>query len=125
MAIDLNKTMRPAEIDLANKLNGVGSHLFSGTWQQGDTITVNDLDKYSLFAVYVQGETTPILVFSNPRMVHFKGNGGIITATPVGWLYAVSASRNGNSLTLTAAGYQRIDTHAITLKTVTDIYGII
>lgn len=125
MAIDLNKTMRPAEIDIANEINKQGTQLFSGAWQEGTSITVANLDKYILFAVFLTNENVPILVNSMPTWANFRGCGGVITSTPRGYLYSCDAARSGNKLTLRKAAYQRIDNHAVTATTVSEIWGLI
>lgn len=126
MAIDLNKTMRPAEIDLANKINAIGTKLYDGTISSSSgSVTVDNLSNYSFFVCYLSGENVPIFVFSPPGAITFRGSGGFITNTPRGYIYSVGLNRSGNALTYSYAALQRIDNHAITQKDVSVIYGII
>lgn len=128
MTIDDTQTMRPAEIDIVNEINKQGKQLFNGTWQANTTITIPDLDKYMLFAVYLTNESVPIIVFSKSTFSGFRGSGGTITAasTPRGYLYSIQATRPGaNQLRLAQAAYQRIDNHTVTSTTVSEIWGIL
>ena len=125
MAIDLNKTMRPAEIDLANKVNSIGTRLFNGTIDANNNATVSDLDNYILFCVYLQGENVPIFVFSPPGSITFRGSGNFITNTPRIYIYSVALTRSGNTLAYSYAAIYRIDNQATTQKAISQIYGII
>lgn len=128
MTISLNQGMRSAEIEIIEKLNKVPSLIYEDLntgWAPGTTKDFPAIDDYCLFAVWLQNENIPIVLFSYRNSVHFKGGSAMITTTPEGYIYGIHGTRNGTEITLNFSGYQSVRTHAITQKNIVRIWGII
>lgn len=107
------------------KQQAIGTRLFSGTWSQGETKTVDGLNGYYLFAVLLQGAATYMLAFSAPTDSNFRAFGGYVNTTPNVFAYAATFTRNGETLTLVKAGNVNVTGTTVTSGTVVGIYGIV
>lgn len=128
MTISLNQGMRSAEIEIINKLNKVPTLIYEELttgWVIGTSKNLPAMADYCLFAVWIQGDNIPIVLFSYKNSVHFKGGSAMITKTPEGYIYGVNGIRNGTEITINYSGYQSVRTHAITQKNIVRIWGII
>lgn len=128
MTISLNQGMRSAEQEILAKLNKVPSLIYEELntgWEVGTTKDLPAMDDYCLFAVWIQGDNIPIVVFSYRNSVHFKGGSALITTAPQGYIYGIHGIRNGTEITINFSGYQNVSTHAVTQKNIVRIWGII
>ena len=130
--VSKNQPMREGEIAAIDALNDVitimnraNTQLWSGSLGSGN-ITVNGLENYSLFAVYLENENSPCLVYSPPGNTHFIGTAMAITSTPTLFGISCNLNRNDNNLTYVYAASKNISgTSTFTKKNVVKIIGII
>lgn len=130
--VSKTQPMREGEIAAINSLNDVisimnraNTQLWSGSLGSGN-ITVTGLENYSLFAVYLQNENSPCLVYSPPGDTHFIGTAMNISSTPTLFGISCNMTRNGNVLTYVYAASKNISgTSTFTKKNIVKIVGII
>lgn len=135
MAISLNQTMRPAEIDVINNVNNLlnvesakNTLLFNGTISKGSTKTVSNLDKYCLLAIYLSGIDVPILCYYGKNRTRIRGVSGYVASSGniyEQFVYFDVDSTDKTKITLVNGGYRQNYGSSTTEASVSDIYGII
>ncbi len=103
--------------------------IWSGSCSTGESITVEDIGKYRLFAVrFLNSAGTTVVANLVPCMrcgSYLRGVGGFPgNSGNAIYLYGVNFSISGTTLTATAIGYQAVG-EAYTPWEIQDIYGII
>lgn len=104
----------------------VGKTLWSGSWTSG-SITIPNLKKYNLFALFDSSKGTVILV---PRTTSwFRGLGGYISDSENLWWYAINAEitnlENGTVKLIKQGGFMNKGTGGMQSWTTTSIVGIV
>nr|DAP83153.1 MAG TPA: protein of unknown function DUF859 [Caudoviricetes sp.] len=104
----------------------IGKTLWSGSWKSG-SITIPNLKKYRLFALFDSEKGTVILV---PRTTSwFRGLGGYISDSENLWWYAINAEitnlENGTVKLIKQGGFMNKGTGGMQSWTTTSIVGIV
>lgn len=104
----------------------IGKTLWSGSWKSG-SITIPNLKKYRLFALFDSKKGTVILV---PRTTSwFRGLGGYISDSENLWWYAINAEitnlENGTVKLIKQGGFMNKGVEGIQSWTTTSIVGIV
>lgn len=104
----------------------IGKTLWSGSWKSG-SITIPNLKKYRLFALFDSEKGTVILV---PRTTSwFRGLGGYISDSENLWWYAINAEitnlENGTVKLIKQGGFMNKGVEGMQSWTTTSIVGIV
>lgn len=126
-----------AAIDALNlaigKLNAMPKLLYQssidGTFSEGQTKNIPNLNDYCLFAVKPTTGDLFCLVFCpnniNSNWTSFRGTGGTISDAPNIFTYTLRATKNGNNLTLIKFGSINVSGTSVTTYGIEAIYGIL